>query len=367
MVLVLPEVPSFGQQFARNLGAGVSQGVGNTADFYSKLGVEKLKDKQKRDLIQSIEGGSYQVDPKQMKQAFLSELPKIEQELGRILDPKELDVLWNGFQKMSSGNTQTVQSSQPGTQQQDPFKKAKLYEAAGERGLSNISLEEAKINQQERNEVSKRNFDIAKDTLKRGETLAAELPYKQAALDNMIYALNNKDLSFFSPDNLAEMTGIEGFRSPEGAIFQAAGKEFFMSNLSRVGARGLNQWLERQLRTLQPQIGKSNEANLVLSEIFQADLDVGKKEVELINSIAEDYENKYGYPPRNLSALVTKELSKYSLERQQQAKKQIESIKEHYEPVNKQGQLMRAPDGSLRRVEAKDIKAAKKAGYRVEK
>jgi hypothetical protein len=45
MAQILPEVPSFSTLLARNLGAGVSQGIGQAGDFAQKLLLEKAKAK----------------------------------------------------------------------------------------------------------------------------------------------------------------------------------------------------------------------------------------------------------------------------------------------------------------------------------
>ena len=54
MVQVLPENPSFGQQFARNLGGGLSQGLSVAA----QMGLEKQKQQQRDKVLQSLLGGS---------------------------------------------------------------------------------------------------------------------------------------------------------------------------------------------------------------------------------------------------------------------------------------------------------------------
>jgi len=47
MVQILPEAPSFGQQFARNLSAGVSRGVDQASQFAQQMALQKQKDEAK--------------------------------------------------------------------------------------------------------------------------------------------------------------------------------------------------------------------------------------------------------------------------------------------------------------------------------
>ena len=73
-------------------------------------------------------------------------------------------------------------------------------------------------------------------------------------------AIASKNLGFWSSDNLAEITGVEAFRSPEGAIFKTASKEYFLGNISRAGARP-NQWIEQQISDMMAKIGNLQKMN----------------------------------------------------------------------------------------------------------
>lgn len=236
-----------------------------------------------------------------------------------------------------------------------------------DRRLAESIVEQEKMASKERAESQKQHFEIAKDTLKSAASQAESLPQKEIALESMKDAIKNRNLGFFSRDNLAEITGIEGLRSSEGAVFKTAGKEFFIGNLGRVGARGLNQWLERQISDMMPKLGRSTEANLIVSEALNTELDVSRKQIELTEQIADRQEKEFGGPRRNLSSEVMKELRPYAIEKQKELQSKIRDIQEKYEPVNKEGLLMRDPAGNLRRVSSKDVKAAKSAGYKQEK
>lgn len=97
MVLVLPESPSFGQQFARNLGAGVSQGLGQS--------FENIAAQRKQKMVMSLLG----------------------------MNPEQA-------QSQESGQGQPTRQSQ-----QDPFSRAKAAAVLGEHTLSRVFSEEGKI------------------------------------------------------------------------------------------------------------------------------------------------------------------------------------------------------------------------------
>lgn len=229
---------------------------------------------------------------------------------------------------------------------------------------------EQKVAQREREQQAKKeadiaskHFDIAKPTLIANAERAEILPQKESALKSMMDAIESRNLGFFTRDNLAELTGIEGLRSPEGAVFKTAGKEFFLGSLKRAGARP-NQWIEQQISDMLTKVGRSTEANLSVSEALKTELDVEKKQIELTNQIADQMEKERGYVGRELSSEVMKRLTPYAMERQKELKANLEEIKDRYAPINGNGKLMYDPSGNLRRVPLKDLKEARKAKYR---
>lgn len=55
MVQILPEVPSFGTQIARGLGAGISSGIGGGLEFIKEMALEKQKQASKQKEDKAIE------------------------------------------------------------------------------------------------------------------------------------------------------------------------------------------------------------------------------------------------------------------------------------------------------------------------
>lgn len=315
MVQFISGNPSFGEQLAASLGQGASSAISNFA--------EQMLEKRKRENILDL-------------------MSKIE----------------NQNISSSSNNSSSGKTS-------DSFLKAKMYAIAGQPELARTATEEAKLHEKMRSEEKKESRELAKPTLERGRELVESLPYKENALLAMEDAISSGNLGFFTLDNLAELTGLEGLRSPEGATFKTASKEFFLGNLSRVGSRGLNQMMEKVVLEMAPLIGRKTEANLAVAEILGVENDVSRKEAELINEIGEEFKEKHGYYPSNISYKVYKELRPFAEKRQKEALKKIEKIKQTYAPKTKEGILMYDRSGNLRRIPHKDIKDARSAGYRM--
>lgn len=182
--------------------------------------------------------------------------------------------------------------------------------------LKQISDDE-KITQDKLNAKIKSHRDISQDVLKENEKEASSLIQSESALALMEDAIANKDLSFFSKDNLAEVLGVEGLRSTEGALFKTAGKEFFLGNLNRAGARP-NQFIEKQIVEMLPKIGRSTAANLSVARAFRNEIDLKKEKVRLTRDLANELETTLGYVPRNIGQLRDEKLRTYAEQKQKE-------------------------------------------------
>jgi len=134
---ILPEVPSFGAQLAKELGGGIGKGVEQAGNLLTQSALEKMKLAQRKKLIDSVEGGRTTQRPSISEEDFISALPQIEQTLGRDLTPQDVSQLWEGLQGQ--------QSQTEGSDQEDPFRKAKQYAALGEHDLSRVEADKAKL------------------------------------------------------------------------------------------------------------------------------------------------------------------------------------------------------------------------------
>jgi len=213
------------------------------------------------------------------------------------------------------------------------FDDNQLIALTGEKGFAEPAKQELKRRQEERSVDQrreeakfKRHENISSKVLEKADATAETIPQKQSSLELMKEAVKNKNLSFFSKDNLAEMTGLEGFRSPEGALFKTAGKEYFLGNISRAGARP-NMWIEQQISDMLPKIGRSLEANLSVTRALENELALDEKRVEVTDRIAKELEDSLGYIPRDLGTRVQKEMTSYAQEKQKEMYNDLRAIK----------------------------------------
>jgi len=175
-------------------------------------------------------------------------------------------------------------------------------------------------------EKRRRETDVSSKVLLEADESRRQLPLKESALGLMNDAIANKDMSFWSKDNLAEATGIEGFRSKEGAVFKTAGKEYLLGNMKKAGARP-NQWIEQQIADAQAKIGRSTGANLSVTRALQNEIDIEKNRLSLTEELAKKYENELGYVPREIGSQIYEANKSYAEEKQKELYNDLRAIK----------------------------------------
>lgn len=185
---------------------------------------------------------------------------------------------------------------------------------------------EEKIGQGQRDAVFKSDLKRSENFIDETDAIASTIPQKESALELMDDAIVNRNLSYFSPDNLAEVTGIEGFRSPEGAIFKTAGKEYFLGNIARAGARP-NQWIEQQIQDMMTKIGRSTEANLSVNRALRNELDLQKERVRLTEEVSDKLRSEGDLSQGKLGSMVNKQLSQYAEKKQLELFNDLRAIK----------------------------------------
>jgi len=147
-------------------------------------------------------------------------------------------------------------------------------------------------------------------------------------------------------DVLADLTGIDSLRSPNAAGFKTAGKEFLLGNISRAGARP-NQWIEQQISGALPKVGQKDSANKTVLELLDLDNRIQRKEIELVDEIANRHERQYGYVRRSLGSDVQKELNKFAKNELKVTEERIKAIQDGEQKPKREAQI-KVPEGKTR-------------------
>ena len=164
--------------------------------------------------------------------------------------------------------------------------------------------EDRQDRREERKEAFKSNATYRDLLTKEGETI---IP-KQADIDRMRNAVDEGGLGLFSKDWFAEKFKADWLRTLDGASFRSAAKNFLLENIQRAGSRP-NQWIEQQIQDALAKIGQSREANLIIIEAQQADLNVQKEKQRLYAELSRQDKEKYGYVREGLQQRVNERLT----------------------------------------------------------
>lgn len=135
MVNIIPRAPSFAEEFARNLGAGVSQGVTSASDFAMKIAQKKHEMDLRKKLIEDIKGSKF----KNTQPSFQDQVsPK--NETSKLSSTGVL-----ASEKLPSFSEQVM--NKPSAESY--LEEAEQFAAAGEHDLANAAIQKAKFIQKE--------------------------------------------------------------------------------------------------------------------------------------------------------------------------------------------------------------------------
>jgi len=342
MVFVFPE--------ERQSLIGQALGQGLTGGFRQRLGSERLKgilggDQSLDDQIASILGSST-ILPEQRQQAMQALQQRQQQQLRQqdlglklAKEQRKQELLGSllGAQEPQAEFVQRERVTPEGVRtdvQASAVEKFRPKEITNQQilAVASVDPQAANLLQRQKDSAQKvsekqkdREFQIASKVLQKTDEQTAELVQKEQSLDLMVDAINSENLGFFSPDNIAELTGIEGLRTAKGAQFIASGKEFFLGSLRRAGPRP-NQWIERQIQKMLPKMGRSREANLTVAEALKTGNAIERRRSELVDEIASEQEREFGFVRRSLGKEVDRRLKTFAEEEQKKLEANLRDI-----------------------------------------
>jgi len=362
MVTFLPEAAPKRQSFAQAFAGGLTEGLPGA--------IEKYQQNQKQNELAKRFPGLADLPPELQKVA-LSEQLKAQSKEGLLKQKHEMfSSLFGG--KNQSGkdfSSQVNGDRQPNLDEMKPFDPADIPDEAIIE-LATIDPQMAMAAQRAKTEANKQkrhqeDISFQKEKLERQETgkiteplfkelslLRKNIPLQEQAISDIIEASPEVG----ALDYFADVTGFEPLRSASGAKFKTGIKDFFLSDLTRVGARP-NQWVEMQLADALPKIGRSKEANLITAEGLKFKVDLAKKRLETLDVLAEKDREKYGFVKADVDAKADKEMKKYIIDRQKQLQDNIKKIKGQNKG-KKDVFKMTSPDGSVYEVSSEDIDEA---------
>jgi|ERR1051326_5698563 hypothetical protein len=379
MIQVLPprnRGPSFGEK----LNAGIGNALGMMDQYQHQAQAAKQLENENQALARmgiDLTGVS---DPKQRQQyvaaalqgANQRELEMMKQQGRQQVKQQEQDFLGQLFGQKGSAQGQEGNIGNPGQFNPGQLSDADIAQAASiNPNLGRLLQSQKDLAMRENREEQKREHEIGKARRKEETEISKpillelnqsrkNIPLQEQAIEDIQNAVAD-----VSPlDYIADVTGFEPLRSASGAKMKTAIKDFFLSDLSRVGVRP-NQWVEQQLADALPKIGRSKEANLMVAAGMKFKVDLAKKRIETIDELAEEDREKFGYVRANIDSRAAKEMSKYTAIRQKELKEEMEKIKKPPAKGQSKTVRIRSPEGEIYEIERNDLEEAQQHGFQL--
>lgn len=336
----------FGQAFS-NMGNAV-------VDNYRKEQV-KAQQKKESDVYQQLTGRPLSEDPEQRKIEITQALQGLNQQ--RLEEQRQkgeqskferkenfLNDLFSPKQNSPQASQQNPQENILQNDSQPQFNPLNISDediakaTAMDPNLGRILQQEKDVALREKSNAKKTERDIfesertyhskySKEAEEEVNKLRSSIPKKEMALNFARNAVEEGDTSYFSPDKLADATGIDLFRTSKGAQLVTAGKENLLSNMGRVSARAQNIWFEQRLNSMFAKIGQSKEANLTVQEMLEGELAIDKAYQETFDKLSSEDEKNYGFVKKDIQKRVQnqiKPLEKEILARTSHRMKEVE-------------------------------------------
>lgn len=313
MVFVLPQVETFGQAFGKNFGAGLGQGIEKGLENRQRLArIAQIKAKGGAGLADNVPGS-------------------------------QADATAQGLIRPQSKSQQSLLSAEAAFD-------------AGEHDLGNYYLQEAKLSQKEEQEERKNTKERVEPVLEEARKARTSLPGKKTALNLFKEAIDEGigPLSFANvADKINHLAGTNLF--PENASAKEAAyasKTYLVENLSKVGAKGLNQFLEKQIIQAQPSIGSSEKGNRAVLHAMESAYDIEKNYVDTVGKLQDMYEDVGLSVPKKAVRDAEKLSQKYADERIKQLAVDLKENDEKGQSdeevmgVNKQGIMKKVAPGT---------------------
>lgn len=170
-------------------------------------------------------------------------------------------------------------------------------------GIGKAVIEAKKLKQAQFN--ADRNFESKESSpyLKQINDQRAAVENKSRALQQLDIALDQGETGGFSLDNIARIFNRPELLSQSAAQQLGSVKELLVSNIGRVGSRP-NQWVEQQIASALPDLGKSKIANQTLAEAVRGEVEMAKRRIELTDELSAQDRERYGYVKGDIAARV---------------------------------------------------------------
>ncbi len=287
MVFLLPKVKSFGEEFGGSLGGGLGRGFSEgiqekekEKSEFRKLSeqarlrqeTDTAKIKAKQDMVNSLFGGNQ--FQQNTGETLRGDQNQIDNELGF---PPGFDA-----SKFSDEDILRATAAEPALG--NALAKAKDVALRENR-------EKSALQRKEFSEERSYHTQFSKPAEEKVNLLRNTLPKQEAALNYARQAIESGEVGAFTMNHLADLMGADSLRNSKGSQLVLAAKEQLLPTLGRISAKAQNQYMEKRMSSMIPQVGAQDEANLTMQEMLEGEAEIDRAYVtEFDRLVAKDTE-----------------------------------------------------------------------------
>lgn len=321
---VLPAVQkkSFGDRLNEGLGRGLE-----TLQQYQQMAQQEAKQKKFADEVKRL----YNIDVSGMSpegmEKFATEAYKQQAKLGQFEEKIKLFNKARGIKPEGQEDGQVTDKS-PSEKEYEPSLEDEelmfLIDPEMGKYMERTRKEKTEKTEKEK-ERNRKEFESDRSfhssytdpLVKEAQEAIKSAPVKKTLHDQLMRDIQTGNTSGIGPA-LVEMTGLEFYRNPEAARFKNVIKNRFIEGVKSMGSGGVrpNQFLEQQLATAQPVLGRDIESNytVALSERFLDEMKEADAKFKMEE--AEKDQKEFGYTKRDFVERAQKKMDKFAEQKQ---------------------------------------------------
>ena len=174
-----------------------------------------------------------------------------------------------------------------------------------------VALREQRSNKEFEHKTLKEERDFhtgySKKYVEKADKMREDLPRHEMALDYARNAIETGQVGAFSINAIGEsIGGIVGdaLKNKAGAQLTLAAKEQLIPTLSRVSAKAQNQYMEKRISSMIPKVGQTNEANLSMQEMLEAETLLDRAYLDKFDEMQKEDMKTFGYERKDLDQRV---------------------------------------------------------------
>lgn len=274
MVQILEPVPSFGQQLARGLGAGVTGGLGKASELFLENAKQKAKVKQLHEFVNGTgegESTAEKLTPKDKDERFM-ELAQLAEDKGVDLSPRHLDELWKFVE--DEAEAQSKQRKETPKLSREQRERRELAAGMLDPTTGKLMVEQRKLSEraeQAREAAVDKSYEMQKDFIGKKTSQYEGFSTEMKPRLLQMQSLNDDELIGPGAAQVLEKMGIPlgVLENPSNELYSKLSQDLLKGLPDTYGNRILKVEVENFLKTIPQLINSADGRRMIASNMLK--------------------------------------------------------------------------------------------------